>query len=104
MEILWDIRIHTERPKRSKTSSAEYNVTDVMNWEQKRKRVWNDHIERINTKRIAKIARGRRLETRSPKGRPLKRCVQLYISTSDDTKIGIKHISNAIRRKRKNRK
>lgn len=59
----------------------KFEVEDIVRRERKRRRAWNDHVDRMTKGRLPKISRDGRPRTR-PLGRPPKRCTESWTSTS----------------------
>ncbi|XP_044754993.1 uncharacterized protein LOC123313947 [Coccinella septempunctata] len=74
MKILITISGYTLRDRKRNTAILEEcQIQDIVKWGKARRRYWNNHVSRMNTGRIAKIARDGIPNTRRPIGRPPKR-------------------------------
>lgn len=69
---------------RNETIRTECETEDIVRWTRKRRRMWNEHINRMTDDRLVKIARNGKPETRRPPGRPPKRWRDSWQSTSQE--------------------
>lgn len=69
---------------RSSDIRQELQTEDVVRWIRVRRRHWRDHVDRMNTSRIAKWAKDNQPETRRPPGRPPKRWKESWTSASQE--------------------
>ncbi|XP_055389680.1 uncharacterized protein LOC129618740 [Condylostylus longicornis] len=69
---------------RSEAIREECNIQDVVRWTRSRRRYWRDHVERMPSNSITKIASIERPQTRRPIGRPPKRWRESWVSTSQE--------------------
>ncbi|XP_055389323.1 uncharacterized protein LOC129618543 [Condylostylus longicornis] len=60
------------------------DVQDVVRWVRARRRAWNEHVSRMQSDRIAKIARDGKPSNTRPPGRPPKRWIECWTSTSQE--------------------
>lgn len=70
---------------RNKDIREECKVRDVVRFVRGRRREWNDHIQRANDERLIRIVRDQRPLGRRDAGRPMKRWMESWISTSTET-------------------
>ncbi|XP_045465000.1 uncharacterized protein LOC123674152 [Harmonia axyridis] len=86
MKILRNISGYTLRDRKRNTDIRhECQVEDIVRWGRKRRRAWNDHVDRMTTGRLAKIARDGIPRTRRPLGRPPKRWMDSWSSISQES-------------------
>lgn len=85
MKILRSISGVTLRDRQTNKSVRERcSVQDVVKWTKVRKREWNEHVDRMDEGRLAKICKIGRPKGRRPPGRPPKRWAQSWFSSSTD--------------------
>jgi len=73
------------RTLRSITNKTNLRHTGIVRLTRQRWREWNQHINRMEDNRIAKIARDGKPHSRRPPGRPPKRWRDSWMSTSQTT-------------------
>ncbi|XP_057652727.1 uncharacterized protein LOC130891782 [Diorhabda carinulata] len=76
------MRIYKRDRKRNTDIRHECEVEDKVRCGRERRRAWNEHVDRIIRERLAKFARDGKLGTRRPLGRPPKRWMDSWTSTS----------------------
>ncbi|XP_055390221.1 uncharacterized protein LOC129619146 [Condylostylus longicornis] len=85
MAILRNINGSTLRDRvRSSDIRKSLEIQDVVRWVRERRRAWNDHISRMDTSRIVKISKEGIPGTNRPPGRPPKRWMDSWTSTSQE--------------------
>lgn len=60
------------------------DVPDIVRWSRQRKREWNQHVSRMTPERTVRIARDGKPRSRRPVGRPPRRWVESWTSTSQE--------------------
>ncbi|XP_044755012.1 uncharacterized protein LOC123313965 [Coccinella septempunctata] len=85
MRVLRAITGNTLRDqRRSDEIRKECQTEDVVRWTRARRRFWNEHVSRMSSDRIAKIARNGRPASKRPVGRPPKRWKDSWTSISQE--------------------
>ncbi|XP_044753795.1 uncharacterized protein LOC123313132 [Coccinella septempunctata] len=85
VKILRNISGYTLRDRKRNTDIRhECQVEDIVRWGRTRRRAWNDHVDRMTTGRLAKIARDGIPRTRRPLRRPPKRWMDSWSSMSQE--------------------
>lgn len=85
MKTLRSIAGKTIRDRVRNTTIREIcKVEDVIRWGRKRRRYWRDHVERMDTERIAKIVLSGKPAGKRPIGRPPKRWRDSWTSVSQE--------------------
>ncbi|XP_045479803.1 uncharacterized protein LOC123684554 [Harmonia axyridis] len=86
MSTLRNIVGKTRRDRiRNSAIREECGVVDIGKFVRKRRREWNDHVGRAGYERLIKIARDRKPTGRRDVGRPRKRWLESWVSTSVET-------------------
>jgi hypothetical protein len=60
------------------------DVPDIVRWARNRRRLWNEHVERMGTERIARIVKEGKPEGKRHTGRPPKRWSESWTSISQE--------------------
>uniref|UniRef100_A0AAR5Q8Q0 Endonuclease/exonuclease/phosphatase domain-containing protein n=1 Tax=Dendroctonus ponderosae TaxID=77166 RepID=A0AAR5Q8Q0_DENPD len=85
MKTLRSIAGKTLRDRvRSATIRQTSKVEEVIRWGRKRRRCWRDHVERMDSERIAKIVSNENPAGKRPIGRPPKRWKDSWTSISQE--------------------
>ncbi|XP_057671236.1 uncharacterized protein LOC130902968 [Diorhabda carinulata] len=85
MKTLRTIMGYTLNDRQRNTDIREKCETDdIVRWVRKRRREWNQHVNRMTTDRIAKIVRNNIPHGRRPVGRPPKQWRDSWQSTSQE--------------------
>lgn len=85
MKVLRSIRGISLRDRvRNEDTLRETGVQDVVRWIRARRREWRDHVDRMDTDRIAKWAKTQKPNTKRPLGRPPKRWHDSWTSISQE--------------------
>ncbi|XP_045466561.1 uncharacterized protein LOC123675258 [Harmonia axyridis] len=83
MRILRRISGVTLRDRQTNKSIRQRTgVQDVVKWSRQRRRDWRDHVDRMESDRIAYICKNEQPRGRRKPGRPPKRWAQSWFSSS----------------------
>jgi len=80
------LRCITGRTLRDRVPShqirEECEIQDIIKFSKRRRKEWNNHIDRMDRERLPRIARDGKPVAKRPPGRPPKRWAQSWMSSS----------------------